>query len=138
MYNKYVSKFYLSDFRKRVDSHLLHGISPIVNSEHLQLQSLEVFLEKLGYHYGLYRIARTSTDESLPKFLSFTTATRLHNGDYLRRVVGTEFVDCMTFGFNIDYQLLHEATNAKLVEQVKFQRLKGGCVKVYDHMVKLK
>ena len=125
-----------------------------INTVSLQLDSLVIFMGHLGYicnnvttnikvkGYCGFKISSWSNNldnATLPKFISFQDAVRLHNGVYHRRV-GDQFIDVMSFTYPmiIPCDIFDSARRSKLVAQVKLQKLKKApYVKAQSHYVQL-
>ena len=125
-----------------------------INTVSLQLDSLVIFMGHLGYicnnvrtntkvkGYCGFKISSWSNNldnATLPKFISFQDAVRLHNGVYHRRV-GDQFIDVMSFTYPmiIPCDIFDSARRSKLVAQVKLQKLKKTpYIKAQSHYVQL-
>lgn len=141
-------EFYTQNFKQA----LAERETP-VDTTCIQLNSLQLFMEELGYICNItdntkikgmsgFKItswANNLANVTLPKFISFQDAIRLHNGVYHRRV-GKDFIDVMSFTYPmiIPCGIYDSAVDSKLVAQVKLQKLKKApYVKVQNHYVQL-
>lgn len=141
--------FYTQNFKEQLEAR-----QQPINTIQLQLDSLWLFMAHLSYipvqgespHIkGLRGFKFSTADGGLykkslyPKFISFQDAARLHNGVILRQV-GNDFVDLLAFKyeFHIPCGVYYAARGARLVSQVKLQKLKKApYVKAQSHWVKL-
>lgn len=148
-----MKNFYTQNFKDQLEDR-----QQPINTIQLQLDSLYVFMVKLGYlpvrgespHIrGLRGFKFSGAGEGLyrkglyPKFISFQDAVRLHNGVMLREVHSKNeewFVDILTFSykFHIPWEIFRYACDSRLVEQVYLQKLnKHPFIKVQQYWVKL-
>ena len=120
----------------------------ILDTKDLQMISLMLFLEKLGYKmkgkfdsqdWNVTTIEQVAGYFFFPYNLSFDRAVKLHNNeDHWREFPYASGVYIFTEdGFKSAESLRVEAIGAKLVKRVKVQKKKGGRVKVNNHMVEL-
>tara|TARA_R110001592_G_C13193009_1_gene753697 strand:- start:19127 stop:19645 length:519 start_codon:yes stop_codon:yes gene_type:complete len=119
-----------------------------LNTKDLQMMSLMLFLEKLGYEmkgkfdsqdWSVTTIEQVAGYIFFPYNLSFDRAVRLHNNeDHWQGLPDSSRVSLFTEdGFKSAESLKVEAIGAKLVKKIKVQKKKGGGIKVNNHMVEL-
>tara|TARA_R100000541_G_C1897352_1_gene84037 strand:+ start:71928 stop:72383 length:456 start_codon:yes stop_codon:yes gene_type:complete len=144
-------EFYTQSFKEEVTAREIP-----IHTINLQLDSLVLFMAHLGYLFspnkvkglGGFYAPKGLVDlyKYYPKHISFQDAVRLHNGAPLREVHFREtsdakgFVDIMAFKykFHIPWSIYKEACDARLVHEVKLQKLKKApFVKAQSHYVKL-
>ena len=120
----------------------------ILDTKDLQMMSLMLFLEKIGYEmkgkfdsqdWNVTTIEQIAGYPFFPYNLSFDSAVRLHNNeDYWLGFICSSVVSFFTEGgFKSAESLRTEAIGAKLVKKIKVQKKKGGRIKVNNYMVKL-
>lgn len=107
----------------------------IIDSSKLQLASLKAFMEKLGYSWfnidrAFYSPLYTNRSRT---WISFNTATRLHNLSYIDWH-GKLFREPFD---NFPEEWIADARRAKLVKIVKMQNSKKLGIVVQSHMVDL-
>ncbi len=146
-------EFYTQSFKEEVAAREIP-----INTITLQLDSLVLFMEGLGYRpimntntkikclsgFKACSWSRHIYDISYyPKHISFQDAVRLHNGVPLEEVHFRDaegFVDMvdLKYKFHIPLSIYKEACDARLVHEVKLQKLKKApFVKAQSHYVKL-
>lgn len=118
-----------------------------LNTKDLQMMSLMLFLEKLGYEmkgeidsqdWNVTTIEQVAGYTVFPYNLSFDRAVRLHNNeDYWLGFICSSVASFLEGGFKSAESLKAGAIGAKLVNKIKVQKKKGGGIKVNNHMVEL-
>ena len=144
----------VQDFIRKVEDSRYNHCDDLVNSLELQVTSLIVFMEGLGYKPinfgcddGFYKCsgfeAYNTTYLQGEKFYSIEQAVRIYNQDLL---IGE--YDAI-FEWDTDKpvkvaglvtmigSLLVEANKGKFVERVKLQRVNGGQIYAQNHKVRL-
>lgn len=136
-----IKEFYTAHFKQQIEER-----SKPLDTTQLQLDSVQLFMEQLGYklHHpqpenpSLWKgfIRKVYIEGvKLSKCISFQDACLLHNGSLVRDVDG-KWLDLLDMCGSFYKDIYLTAHKAKLVEQVYLQR-KGNTVKCQQHWVKL-
>jgi len=132
--------FYTQNLKEQIEER-----SRPIDTTQVQLDSVQLFMEQLGY--GLHHpqkdypslwkgfIKQVEIEGvKLAKCISFQDACRLHNG-VMMRVVGGKWCDLVGMVGSFPMNVYLSACEARLVEKVYLQR-KGISVKCQQHWVK--
>lgn len=142
---------YLENFKQRLEER-----KQPIDTAYLQLQSVRLFMEELGYEFvgdlndennlfakGFIRAKKAykydQEGEYFPRFVRFSDACRLHNGcDHWVRNGRHEF-KLGKCEFIMEDSTYTKARGRRLVHQVKLQRCKKSAsgFKVQNHWVNL-
>lgn len=140
------------------------GRDVMIDTTDLQVSSLILFMERIGYtpimpydkekwvilgfEYTGEKVTlpttkdcdfvftRTNFDKSMKRFLSFKDACSMHNDKY--SYYSSKFVDFFVIDVRLSRELHKSADASALVYEVKLQKKKGGEIITQNHWVRLR